>query len=221
MRLKVKELTRSQTRVRVLRRALPPSDINVTVARLAVLFEDLRIEMNGIVARSLSKLDYTDRRYRRVYFVRRSIVTLLEFKSALLRLNQLPAFREIKTRFHKDESKAWDAAVEFFQQQTNPLKHARNDLGGHILEAAVRYALDEARSVTGWIEIVEKKRRSTGPKLHFAGDIVAQALARHRGSQNEKDYVESLIKLARQGLKHATMPVHLVTRYYLWNRFTG
>ena len=156
--------------------------------------------------------------------MRRSIVTLLEFKSALFRLNQNPAFQPIKKQFHDDERKAWDAAITFFDEQCGrhkPLKLARDDLGGHILEQAVQYALEEAGSITGLIEVVERRGRTTGPKLHFAGDILAQALARHRGSQDEETYVNSLIRLVRQGLDHGTMPVHLITRYYLWDRFTG
>jgi hypothetical protein len=71
---------------------------DANLARVCVLFEDLRIEIRGITERSLPALDILDPegeswlnpgstgRYRTFYFLRRSILTLNEFADAIGRI---------------------------------------------------------------------------------------------------------------------------------------
>jgi hypothetical protein len=79
--------------------------LNAKLARVCVLFEDLRIEVRGIAELSIAALDVLDSeqenqfapphrtgRYRRYYFVRRSISTIREFAEALRLLNSDPGF---------------------------------------------------------------------------------------------------------------------------------
>jgi hypothetical protein len=49
---------KSKTYFKELSRFLPHSELNVRMARLAVLFEDLRLEAFAIVAPELPKLDF-------------------------------------------------------------------------------------------------------------------------------------------------------------------
>src|ERR1039458_1911084 len=69
--------------------------LHAKLARLCVLYEDLRVELFGIAEPSIPALDVLDLerdnrfsperigRYRRYYFVRRLIGTLVEFAEAL------------------------------------------------------------------------------------------------------------------------------------------
>jgi hypothetical protein len=215
-------MLRSRTRSKELSRVLPASDLNFRIARLVVLFEDLRIELNAIAARSLGKLDYTDVGYRRLYFLRRAIATLLEFKGALLRINELPEFRVVKDSFTKEEKEQWDEALAFFKNETNPLKLARDDVGGHFQERAAEYALNHPGSTNAIMSIVIGKSDGAGPKLNFAGEIVARSLTRHKEAHEDSmEHVKDLIRLVSKSLKHATLPIHLISACYLWDRFSG
>ncbi len=78
-----------------MRRALPHSTINVRISRLAVLYEDLRLELYAAAEDEIPLLDSVSDTYRRLYFVRRAMTTL-EIKGGLQRLDQCPEFKEIQ-----------------------------------------------------------------------------------------------------------------------------
>lgn len=213
---------KSKTRAKELRRALPSSELNARIARVDVLFEDLRIESSGIVARSLGPLDYTDKKYRGLYFFRRAIATAVEFRGALVRLNSREDFKSIKDQFNNQDAKRWNEAITFFEQNKGILKTVRDDVGGHFQETAAERALANLSSeIVGMMEIVKGEKRGAGPKMHFAGDIVLTAITAHKGSKTEEQFFEEIVTLLRDAIKHATKPVHLISAYYLWNRFAG
>ena len=95
--------TRSQRLGRVFR-ADEKRQLNAKLARLCVLYEDLRVEVCGIAEPSIPALDVLDSerdnrftperigRYRRYYFVRRSIGTIREFAQALRLIKRRPGF---------------------------------------------------------------------------------------------------------------------------------
>src|SRR5260370_21912695 len=111
------------------------------IARLCVLFEDLRIETYGIIEESLPSLDFTDEAYRRNYFLRRSIATVFELAEELRLLDQLDDFKKIKSSFDKVSLRHWDKAVKFFGRYESYFRRIRNDIGGHFGLNAARYSL--------------------------------------------------------------------------------
>jgi hypothetical protein len=214
-------IIKSRTRAKELRRVLPHSELNMHIGRLAVLFEDLRIEMYAAShRRKLASLDYTHSGYRRLYFLRRAIATLIEFIGTLEKLNQRPEFQDIKKRFSSEETSQWDAGIAFFAQHKEMFKTVRNDIGGHFQQSIVAYALENAGAKTmAKMSIVVGSNDGAGPKLNFAADIVAIAFTKHKGDRTEREFFEYLLKLFIQGMGHATMAVHLISAYYLWQRF--
>jgi hypothetical protein len=100
------------------------------LARVCVLFEDLRIEeIRGLAERSLPALDILDPeketwlspvltgQYRQFYSIRRSLATLREFEEAirLIRreMNSDPALRLTFRDLTDEAPAAWDAAIQF------------------------------------------------------------------------------------------------------------
>ena len=79
-------------------------DFDAHLAQLCVLYEDLRIEVSALTAKRLPRLDVLDPsgdhsdepgnigRYRKLYFLRRSIATIREFAECLGGLRNCPAF---------------------------------------------------------------------------------------------------------------------------------
>jgi hypothetical protein len=118
-----------------------PSPINGHIARLFVLYEDLRIEMPGIVEPEMGKLDNLDARYRVNYFLRRSIGTWWEYATAIRLLSADPAFAPIKARFEAAGQRRWDSAVRFLVKYERFMRGIRNDIGGHFGSKAAEYAM--------------------------------------------------------------------------------
>lgn len=213
---------RSVTRAKEMRRALPHNDLNVRIARIAVLYEDLRIELYATAARQKIKaLDHNGDGYRRLYFIRRAISTVLEIRGAFQRLDQLPEFRRLRMNFSAEQDTAWRAAVDFLLAHDADLRQIRDDVGGHFQERAADYALDHMSSKeVGMITIEEGKKHNTaGSTLEFAGAIVAMAITRHKGDKTANEFYTRTLRLLMRALRHITQQVHVLTYHYLWPRF--
>ena len=80
------------------RDVLDPTNLefHAIIARLSVLFEDLRIEEYASRPERLEELDIIGKSYRQMYFLRRSIATLVECASAIEMLDQRPGVSKIK-----------------------------------------------------------------------------------------------------------------------------
>ncbi len=197
--------------------------IHEHIARLAVLYEDLRIEMYAIAADDIPALDQLDQRYRRLYFVRRSIATLEECSDALVNVDQCPSFNRIKSRPKGKGGNwdLWDAAIVFFRQNRDFIKKVRNDIGGHFGRTASRHALQHLEpTATGIIEVAaDQQGKGADVKLHFAGEIAATATLRHLEGSDVSDRLLKLIETTKEGYGHATKAVQTLAAHYLFERF--
>lgn len=145
-------------RMRELSQVFGPTDgtiVHACIARLAVLYEDLRAESFAIAEASIPSLDVLDDRYRIHYFLRRSIATLVEFAETIRLLETCPAFQSIRSRFPHEIEKRWNEAPEFFRQKEPFLKRVRNDIGGHFGQEAAKYAIEHLDpAAVGEIELL-------------------------------------------------------------------
>src|SRR5262249_32263730 len=124
-----------------LRKWFPPNDpIASAVARLFLLREDFYLEAFAFLAEDLPELDRNGSVWRQLYFLRQMMKTLMEAKSAMMRLQQSPEFKA-----------ALGEAGEGFREEilrflkivdSDDLKKIRNNIGGHILDKAVEKTLD-------------------------------------------------------------------------------
>jgi hypothetical protein len=202
-------MSRKQTRNASLREVFSADQnrqLNAKLARLCVLYEDLRVEMCGIAEPSIPALDILDLekdnkctpqrigRYRRYYFVRRSIGTIREFAEALRSINGDPDL----------------------QLNESLLKAIRNDIGGHFGHQAALNALDRlSPDAYSAIELVDGRDL----RLHFAGEIAASALLPHLPNDDIKEYAALLRDCIKPAYKHATRCVQILVLKYLWGRF--
>jgi len=212
---------KSKTLFKEVRSVFIFSEMHALIARLSVLYEDLRIEMFGVIEESIPALDYTDEKYRKNYFLRRSIATLIEVAEAFRMLNACSDFERIKAEFDKTSLIRWKRALWFFDKFEPFLKKVRNDIGGHFGHPAARYAIQNmGSSVVGKIEIATEKSL-TGVKLHFAGEIAVYAMVRHKGDKSPEDFVRYLIRIISIGYRQAFLSIDSINAYYLWPKFGG
>lgn len=186
------------------------------MARLSVLYEDLRIELTATAEASIPVLDITDERYRQNYFLRRCIATLVEFAETIRLLDECSEFQVVKASLDIDVRTVWDEGVHFFERQEQFFKDVRNDVGGHFGLKAALFALENlSPEAVGKIEA----RDDRTVHMHFAGELVATAsLRRLQGSTNEHKF-SRLLRTVVTGFHHATGCTHVVALGYLWERF--
>jgi len=186
------------------------------MARLAVLYEDLRIELTATATVSIPVLDITDERYRRNYSLRRCIATLVEFADTIRLLDKCPEFQAVKPRFGAEAGKYWDRGLRFFQRHEQLLKRVRNDIGGHFGQEAAVFAVANFRpDAVGKIELRDERTIH----LNFAGEVVATAFFRHLLGSTPEQKFSRLLRTVKVGFRHATRCTHCVAFGYLWERF--
>jgi hypothetical protein len=203
--LQTGNMIKSKTLVKDLQRVftLPSKKLlHAHIARVSVLYEDLRIEADGMVEESLPALDSNGAPYRKNYFLRRSIATLFEFAQEIRLLDELADFEEVKSRFDEGSLMRWNKAVRFFRRHEPYLKKIRGDTGGHFgLNAAQHAVADIPLSYAGKIELVRGRNDHIGPKLYFAGQLALSAMFRHKKGSSDDYHFRFLLRLVRTGYR--------------------
>lgn len=224
-------MIKSKTRVGHIQPVFRYSDetekkMRVQIARIAVLYDDLMLEYDGAQEATIATLDRSGVNSRRFYFVRRSLGTLMELKGAFVVLDGNDAFKASKKWWDKrdlsqwDNLSQWDTAVKFFQANQKFLKDWRNDIGGHFLDGAAEYAIDNVHPDTvGTIEIY---RRGSGAdiKMPFAYELVAVALVKNKNAKTpEEDFLKEAFTFLADATKHAINAVAVVVAHEMFDRF--
>jgi hypothetical protein len=188
------------------------------IARVSVLYEDLRIEWEGAQQDEIKPLDRASVNTRRFYFVRRSLATFTELEQAFHKLNDNKEFqRVVKASMSKDERKAWDAAIKFFAKEHVFLKEWRNDLGGHFADAAAVHAIETVAAV-GSIELY-RTGKGADVKMPFAYELVAAALVKNKGTATNEDFLNRAFTFLKDAMSHVVDAVQILTNTYLFDRF--
>jgi hypothetical protein len=211
----------TRIRTRELSRVFAAQDpLSAYIARLSVLYEDLRVESLAIREESISPFDnVTDRLYRKHYFFRRGIATLLEFAESLRLLDGCPDFYRIRSTFNAAALEDWAQAIQFFDKHECLIQRVRNDIGGHFGHPAAKFAVENLHpSVVGEIEIREVEKGLL-LHLHFPGEIAATASIRHFTKLTGERKFSRLARIVVVGSEYATKAFHTLVVTYLWQRF--
>ena len=126
-----------------LRKWFPPDDeIANSVARLCVLKEDLRIEIEGIRTENISILDGNTSTWRKLYFLRNSVRTLHEI---IIAIKSLRDWKELDIRIASFPKEMKERTKDFYQNNDKykkEIEELRHNLwGGHVEKAGMGTAL--------------------------------------------------------------------------------
>jgi hypothetical protein len=224
--------SRSAYLARVFRKDTPPDLFNTLLARICVLYEDIKIEAHGAAADSIEALDILQPMkenvdtsanigfYRKIYFIRRMIGTLHEFADALCKLHEEKSFQPTLDHMEPSIKEAWMDGIRYFKKEGPILKRVRDDVGGHFGIKAALFAVDNLpESATGRIEM-SLSLKGREPHLYFASEIVSTAILRHLPGKDTKEkgkrFFDDHLFIADS---HATTCVHIVTIEYLFRLF--
>jgi hypothetical protein len=206
-------------------------DFDIHLAQLCVLYEDLRIETAAIWQRSMPELDVLDPanehpdepekigRYRRQYFLRRSIATILEFAHCLASLRECVEFKVIRNN-SPEAAQVLDDAVRFFTNTKALLRTARNSVGAHFGYASAKYAIGNLEpEATGKLEF-EITDGHINVKLHFSAELAAIAFCSGLPGKTNPQKITTAIECLDDGYRHATAVVQVMVGADLMPRFS-
>ncbi len=134
-----------------LRYVFPDDNMHAEIARLLVLYEDLKIESFGMGKKKITSLSTTnDGQYPQRYFLRRAIATLSECANCMIQLDRNPQFKRVKQNDFSDDARAaWEKAIAVCKKPGSWLiRGIRNDEGGHFGVRPARRALKSFREGT-------------------------------------------------------------------------
>ena len=168
-------MTKTYVRQIKVRRWFPARDpVAAHIARLCILREDFAIEMSGIHASEIKKLDGNDVVYRKFYFWRRLVGTLGEIRSAFRTLEQVPDFQLIINEQTKEWRQWFKSSIDQLETDRELIRTTRDSLGGHVLHTAVQTALNSMPGENfSYLEV-----GATAGKTHyrFAAEIAGEML---------------------------------------------
>jgi cytochrome P450 len=192
--------------------------MSAQIARLLVLYEDLRIELNAVEQETIAPLDDAGAEYRRLYFLRRTLVTFRDLHSSFQQLAKNADFRKLVLHEMSPEFKqVWKDAVKYFDENAETIRKARNAVGGHFSNRAARYVVKEMDDRIGSVEVTfHRSGTGGGATFKLAGELVAAAMS-HAKDAGEDDilYFTRLVQAMAGAVGHVTKATHVLTMVHV------
>lgn len=182
------------------------------LARVCVLYEDIQIEFVAATANAMPELDRIGAHARKLYFIRRSLATLMELDGAFHQLNKNDDFKVVRAWMKHWHQQLWDDGIKFFAANKQFLKDWRNDVGGHFHQSAATFALADLHPQA--VGLVEIFLRGSGAdaRLPFAADLVGSAMAKLKPKgQSDEEFFKEAFSLTVTATKHVVEMVGVLT----------
>jgi len=209
-------------------RTVPDSAFERGLARLCVLYEDIRIEILGasLPSSAVVALEASGSHYRHLYFMRRALLSLREFDSAIEQIRYSTEFQNLEAQARSESDayylRLWVPAWEFFRAQGTLLNRIRGDVGGHFGDDVARRAF---AAIPNNVPVEVRIERDSGQQqrvlLPFATDLVARAAFAHLPPGNDSDRLNAMTDLLVGALRYAMDAVHFVLEAVLLPRMSG
>jgi hypothetical protein len=171
----------------------PPHDpLAASIARLCVLREDFFLETCGIREDSVRELDKNSSGWRRIYFFRRSIRTLMEIHRGIQTLILQTEFKELLSKQTWAEQNKFKEFSKELAAAHSLIKELGNKLGAHVERADVQKALEEMQpDREGLIEV---GRVVKDMHFQFAGELVLDIMKPGAPERQHKQIFKSDIR---------------------------
>jgi len=197
------------------------SEVLVGIARLSVLYEDLRLELEEL--RKVECKPEEERtsadQYRVMYFLRRALSTLIEFRGGL---TTVCLTREFKTTSLSAIDERYIAdADQYLQAHWAKLKDLRNEFGGHVKLPGVQFATQHFSDAVGSVTWNQSSEGwSMWLECDFAGHVVAGAISSKltAGTDVRAELCTALGVLS-EGFRRAQAAMVALVHTFLWERF--
>ena len=199
------------------------SELLNEIARLAIFYEDLRLEINElrILHRRIVELGEPNLDYNVSYYLRRSLATLVEFRGTFVQVKQCKEFRESEHKLNQLHATYISEADKFFNKNWARIKDLRNEFAGHIQASAVKFAtknFDRHVGTITWNPAPESW--ATEIECDFAGmvlnGVISSKLQAGRGTLDEW---QKALEMISSGFNHAQAAMVALVHAFLLDRF--
>lgn len=199
------------------------SDFFNLIAHLSILFEDLRIENAGFLApdNSLGDMDTIQRDYRKLYFVRRSLVTLSEVAGCVKAIAANSEFRERKVNSRASYLQDVDDANSYFSKKIDLINQFRNEFGGHLDQKAIKRALGIlALGTPGTISREKTSIDNFILQNRYAAPILSAAvLSRLKPGIDLDQEMDAVFHIIAESIDHTQKATQALVYGFVWERF--
>ena len=195
------------------------------IARLAILYEDLRLEMGEfrdlhrrVIVEGESGMDQ-----RVSYFLRRALATLIEFGGDLTVVRKSGEFKKAELWLTAMDSRNIADADRFMQQNWAQLKKLRNAFAGHIKADAVDFAIKNLSAEVGKVTWnPDPGGWTVGIECDFAGTVLAGVISSklQTGSDVRTEWRNTL-EIVSRGFNHSQAAMCALVHAFLWDSFGG
>ena len=195
------------------------------IARLAVFYEDLRVEMGEFrkLYAEIIESGKPGADYRVMYFQRRALATLVEFRGCFTVILQTKEFKQAKPTLSEMDARFIDGANKYLNDNWARIKELRNEFAGHIKADSVEFGLtrftDEVGKIT-WNP--DTDAWSTALECDFAGHILAGAISsKLQTGTDVQSELGPAVDVISQGSNHAQGAMLAWVHAFVWDRFGG
>jgi len=172
------------------RQWFPPDDaLSGIMARLCILREDLFLELQGITAETIERLDDNGDGWRDTYFFRNSMRTLFEMRRALHLLKKNKDFLATIAK-NPEFAKAFNDLNQRIEESYSIVETIRHEVAGHLKASAVQEGLQKIDPRTKQIFQAGNSPKNTHYK--FVTEIIGATLLRNAGTNMESKWKEIL-----------------------------
>jgi len=199
------------------------SELLNEIARLSIFYEDLRLEMLALreLHAKATELN-TDLAYQVMYYMRRGLATLEEFRSGLACVRRLAEFKSAERRWMtKLDATLVVDADRHFQKHAREIKALRNEFAGHIGINSVRVGLENFADLPGGISWTTGVDGWTmGLECEFAGAVLASVISANlQNGSNVRDELRRANEIMMTGFHHAQASMCALAHAFLWDHF--
>lgn len=166
---------------------------------------------------------YKRESYAFIYFVRRSLATVVECSSCLTRIAGCQEFKDAKDDMGELQRDSIDEAVAYFNKNHERIKVLRNTVGGHILHKGVVHAtesFDSEAGVVGWTSPESKNEPLLSLELLYAEHIVGGAIASTLPPGGDlREELTVAIEIIMGSYQMVQGSTYALVSFFLWPRF--
>ena len=198
------------------------SELLREIARLCMLYEDLRLEIEELrVIHDRQGEPNEGDEFRVAYFVRRALVTLIEFRRVLTAIRGTEEFKRSLPSIARFEAEDILPVAQYFEQNGQRLKDLRNEFGGHVQPAAVRFATEHLSDAVGKVTMNSLSQGwSLGLECHFAANLVAGAISSKMSTGADVlQELRTAIDIISNGFIRVQAATAALVYCFLWDRF--
>jgi hypothetical protein len=216
---------RTITRIAELRRVFKggQSELLNGIARLAILYEDLRLEMNEFQTahRKVIELGEGDTEGRVLYFLRRALETLVEFGRGLNVIRSMDEFKKASPGLTALDTRYIADADRFILQNWTRIKELRNEFAGHIQAEAVEFAVKHLTSEVGKVTWnPDSDAWTVGIECDFTRVLLAGAISsKFQSGSDVPAELRKALEMLSQGFNHVQGAMVALVHAFLWESF--